>query len=273
MWEGTGHMNEEELVPFQAVRAGVDDPADIRRFFEENSYLFFKGVLDKDLVLKAKADAVAELQRQGIVEPDTSEPVVRPGLTHTHIDDGPIYALTSWRDITISPELQEAIDIAYGEPGYIAPTVGFRHAMPSDTPYVTPPHQDYFYIQQTDQFRMIWIPLMDLENRQRWPGDRCRIGETRTHRACRASRYLLGRLQGTGAERCAGYGHQWCLDFVANGGRRLSHVAQLCSSPGASKRLRQGKALAQYVDVSGPPSEDLAGREDDPRVAEPTEMT
>ena len=163
MWEGAEHVNEDELVPFQEVRVGVDEPADIRRFFEENSYLFFKGVLDKDLVLKTKADAVSELQRQGIVKPDTSEPLVRPGLTHTDIDDGPIYALTSWRDITTSPELQEAVDIAYGEPGHIARTVGFRHAMPTDTPFVTPPHQDHFYIQQTDRFRMIWIPLMDLE--------------------------------------------------------------------------------------------------------------
>ncbi len=163
MWEGAEHVNEKELVPFQEARVGADDPADIRRSFEEKGYLFFKGALNRDLVLTTKADAVAELQRQGIVEPGTSEPVVKPGLIHADVDDDRIYALTSWRDITISPELQEAIDIAYGEPGYIAPTVGFRHAMPADAPHVTPPHQDYFYIQQTDQFRMIWIPLMDLE--------------------------------------------------------------------------------------------------------------
>ena len=28
--------------------------------------------------------------------------------------------------------------------------------------FSTPAHQDYFYIRETDEFRMIWIPLMDL---------------------------------------------------------------------------------------------------------------
>ena len=156
MWEGAEHVNEEELAPFQEVRVGVDNPVDIRRFFEENSYCSSR-VCSTRSRAEDKSRRRAELQRQGIVEPDTSEPLIRPGLIHTDIDDGPIYALTSWLDITTSTELQEAIDIAYGEPGYIAPTVGFRHAMPSDTPHVTPPHQDFFYIQQTDRFRMVWI--------------------------------------------------------------------------------------------------------------------
>lgn len=163
MADGAEPVRGEELVPFHEVRVGVDDSADIRRSYDENSYLFFKGALDRDLVLKTKADAVVELQRQGIVEPDVLEPVARPGLTAADVDDGPVYELSSYRDIMASPELQEAIDIAYGEPGHIAPSVGFHYAMPSDDAYLTPPHQDHFYNRETDQFRMIWIPLMDLE--------------------------------------------------------------------------------------------------------------
>ena len=114
-------------------------------------------------MLQAKADLVAELQRQGVVQPDTSEPIAVPGTTHDEIDDDAVYALTSYFDVSRAPELQEAVDIVYGERGHIARSVGVRHAMPEDTPHVTPPHQDYFYIRQTDEFRMIWIPLMDLD--------------------------------------------------------------------------------------------------------------
>ena len=56
-----------------------------------------------------------------------------------------------------------AVDIAFGEKVRIARSIGFRYSMPTDAPYLTPPHQDHFYIRETDEFRMIWIPLMDLE--------------------------------------------------------------------------------------------------------------
>ena len=62
-----------------------------------------------------------------------------------------------------SPELQEAVDIAYGEKVRVGRSIGFRYSMPTDAPYLTPPHQDHFYIRETDEFRMIWIPLMDME--------------------------------------------------------------------------------------------------------------
>ena len=154
---------EHRYSPFHETRIGMDDPESIRASFERNGYLLFKGVLDRDLVLRAKAEAVDELQRQGIVERGGSEPVARPGLTSGDVDDDPLYALTAYLEIMASDRLQEAIDIAYGEPGYIAPSVGFRYSLPTDATYLTPSHQDHFFIRQTDRFRMIWIPLMDLE--------------------------------------------------------------------------------------------------------------
>ena len=56
-----------------------------------------------------------------------------------------------------------AVDLAYGEKGYIAPSLGIRYSMPTDEAYLTPAHQDNFYIRETDEFRMIWIPLMDMD--------------------------------------------------------------------------------------------------------------
>ena len=157
-------QSQDELyAPFHEVRIDVDGPDAIRASFEENGYLLFKGVLDRDLVLTAKAEAVAELQRQGVVKEGGSQPVAMPGLTSGDVDDDPLYALTSYLEIMASDRLREAIDFAYGEPGYIAPSVGFRYSMPTDAVYLTPNHQDHFFIRQTDQFRMIWIPLMDLE--------------------------------------------------------------------------------------------------------------
>ena len=163
MSESVEQTPNESYAPFKEVRVGVDEPDGIRASFEENGYLLFKGALDRDLVLRAKAEAVAELRRQGVVEEGGSEPVARPGLTSGDVDDDPLYALTSYLEVMASDTLQEVIDVAYGEPGYIAPSVGFRYSMPTDAVFLTPNHQDHFFVRQTDEFRMIWIPLMDLE--------------------------------------------------------------------------------------------------------------
>ena len=154
---------QEELPPFHEVRLSIGDPAEIRQSFDENGYLLFKGVLDRETVLRAKADMVDVLRRQGLVTENTTDPKVNRTATAIEVDDSPFYGLHSPQALMASPELQHTIDVAYGEKGYIARSLGFRYSMPIDEVYLTPAHQDYFYIRETDEFRMIWIPLMDME--------------------------------------------------------------------------------------------------------------
>ncbi len=163
MTEDASTQAKEELAPFHEVRIGRDDTADIRRSFDENGYLLFKSVLKRDLVLKAKADMTDVLRDQGFVEGDSTDPVVKPGTTAIEVDSDPLHSLQSTKEVMASPELQEALDIAYGEEAYIARSLGIRYSMPTDGAYLTPSHQDYFYIRETDEFRMIWIPLMDMK--------------------------------------------------------------------------------------------------------------
>ncbi|MGH9158716.1 MAG: phytanoyl-CoA dioxygenase family protein [Vicinamibacteraceae bacterium] len=40
--------------------------------------------------------------------------------------------------------------------------VDIRYALPRDERYVTPVHQDHFFIRQTPRFRTLWIPIMDI---------------------------------------------------------------------------------------------------------------
>ena len=153
----------EPLSPFHEVRIGRDEPAEIRRSFDENGYLFFKGALNAETVLRAKEDIARVLQEQGFMQKDTAEPRATPGASAVKVDSGPLYRLKSPGTLMASPELQKAVDIAFGEKVRVARSIGFRYSMPTDAPYLTPPHQDHFYIRETDEFRMIWIPLMDLE--------------------------------------------------------------------------------------------------------------
>ena len=153
----------EQLAPFHEVRIGRDDPAEIRRSFEENGYLLFKGVLNKETVLRAGSDIAGVLQQQGYMQKGSAEPRATPGASAVEVEFGPLYRLKSPWELMASPELQEAVDIAFGEKVRVGRSIGFRYSMPTDAPYLTPPHQDHFYIRETDEFRMIWVPLMDME--------------------------------------------------------------------------------------------------------------
>ncbi len=41
--------------------------------------------------------------------------------------------------------------------------VNIRYALPDNSAYVTPAHQDSFFIRGTDSFRTLWIPLVDID--------------------------------------------------------------------------------------------------------------
>ena len=153
----------EQLAPFHEVRIDRDDPDGIRRSFEENGYLFFKGALNPETVLRARSDIAGVLQQQGYMQKGSAEPRATLGASAVEVDFGPLYRLASPWELMASPELQEAVDISFGEKVRVGRSIGFRYSMPTDAPYLTPPHQDHFYIRETDEFRMIWVPLMDME--------------------------------------------------------------------------------------------------------------
>ena len=153
----------EQLAPFHEVRIDRDDPDGIRRSFEENGYLLFKGALNPETVLRARSDIAGVLQQQGYMQKGSAEPRATLGASAVEVDFGPLYRLASPWELMASPELQEAVDISFGEKVRVGRSIGFRYSMPTDAPYLTPPHQDHFYIRETDEFRMIWVPLMDME--------------------------------------------------------------------------------------------------------------
>ena len=155
--------SREQPAPFHEVRIDRDDPDGIRRSFEENGYLFFKGALNPETVLRARSDIAGVLQQQGYMQKGSAEPRATLGASAVEVDFGPLYRLASPWELMASPELQEAVDISFGEKVRVGRSIGFRYSMPTDAPYLTPPHQDHFYIRETDEFRMIWVPLMDME--------------------------------------------------------------------------------------------------------------
>ena len=79
----------EQLAPFREVRICRDDPAEIRRSFDENGYLLFKGALNADTVLRAKEDIAGVLQQQGYMQKGSAEPRRRLAPAPSRSTTGP----------------------------------------------------------------------------------------------------------------------------------------------------------------------------------------
>jgi hypothetical protein len=123
--------------------------------------VFFRGVLDLKQVEQVKQDFVRVLQDQGVIEPGATEPLWT-GLGLDHIDDNPLYRQQSFVELCQSLAALGIIERVFDGPVFQYANTDIRFALPNDVQHLTPPHQDHYFIRQTDQFLTAWVPLMSI---------------------------------------------------------------------------------------------------------------
>jgi Phytanoyl-CoA dioxygenase (PhyH) len=134
---------------------------ELNALYTEEGYLFLRNVLDLDAIARVKQDFIRVLQAQGIVKAGESEPFWT-GAKLEDIDDDALYALDSYQELLDLNSTRQAIEAIFGEPVFMYRNIDIRYALPADDKYLTPAHQDHFFIRQTDCFRTVWIPLMTI---------------------------------------------------------------------------------------------------------------
>jgi 1-deoxypentalenic acid 11beta-hydroxylase len=150
------------LRSFREANEYLGDVDRLNALFNEDGYLFFRNVLEG--AEDVKRDFIHVLQQQGAVLPGASEPMWT-GLDNDHIDDTGLYEAPALSKLLTSAHNVELIQRILGEPVFIFRSPSIRYALPNDLAYVTPPHQDYFFIRFNDSFRTLWIPLMDIDEK------------------------------------------------------------------------------------------------------------
>src|SRR5262245_57765165 len=153
---------EPALGELQTSNHLLDDVEQLCRMYREEGYLFFRNVLDTSAVLKAKQQFVYELQHQGVAKRDASEPLWT-GAGLDQIDDDALYALDGYQALLELDSTRNLIETPFTERVFMYCNVDIRFALPKDEKHLTPPHQDHFFIRQTESFRTVWIPLMNVE--------------------------------------------------------------------------------------------------------------
>jgi hypothetical protein len=140
----------------------LDNLDRLNQILAEDGYLFFRGVLDPDEVGRVREDFIRVLQAQGFVAPGEASPTWT-GRAFDLLDDDPLYALTSYDELANSPRTISVLERIFGEPVFVNRNATLRYAFPEDAAHVTPAHQDHFFIRETDRFRTLWVPVMDID--------------------------------------------------------------------------------------------------------------
>jgi ectoine hydroxylase-related dioxygenase (phytanoyl-CoA dioxygenase family) len=149
----------------EAVAPLVETGEDVAGQAEELGYLFFRGALEQELVLRVRHAVLSRCAARGWLAPGAPEEegVARPGL-HVPSDDEAWVSLQA--EAAILPEVEglrrhpfvlDTLERVLGR----APETGrgdvFRVTPPAAPDLTTPPHQDAFYLRASAW--TVWIPL------------------------------------------------------------------------------------------------------------------
>jgi 1-deoxypentalenic acid 11beta-hydroxylase len=151
---------KSNLGRFREANQYLGDLNQLNVMFEEDGYLFFRGVLEG--VERVKQEFIRALQKQGAVEPGASEPIWT-GMKLEQIDDDELYGARSCRELFESSHNIRLFEQIFGEPVFVFKSPTVRYSLPNDQEHVSPPHQDYFFVRINKTFRTFWVPLMDID--------------------------------------------------------------------------------------------------------------
>lgn len=141
----------------------LDDREALDQFYEEHGYLYLRGVLDRELVR-----AVAEQMLDGLVALGHAAPGTTLDTLSIEsfeaVDEVAMHDHTKYDDLWNHPSSLKVWEKVFGEPVFVFKSTTIRYypsAAGSQEPtFLTPLHQDGFYIGPNKDFRTVWIPLL-----------------------------------------------------------------------------------------------------------------
>ncbi len=144
----------------------IGDARALRERWEQDGFLFLRGVLDSELITWAREKYRGALASEGLIDL-AIEPPIWTGKAP--ISRRPCDALgtTVWHEVVKQPVLNAVLrDIFEGEPVWI-PIAAHRSGMPTgplkeDEDIFFGRHQDGFF-NEGIQFATCWLPIRDLE--------------------------------------------------------------------------------------------------------------
>jgi hypothetical protein len=145
----------------------LGDPAALNRVFEEEGYLYFRDVLDKDAVAAVREKYFSVLVNDyGVVDPGETEPVWNGNdVSNFPVKVPEVYGSGTYERFVENPAINEFFEGVVGEPISWIPSTEYRLNPPvAEAPedQVAGRHQDGFF-NNGYNFRICWIPFADID--------------------------------------------------------------------------------------------------------------
>ena len=159
-----------DLQPFRVSNDALSDPAELRRRFEEEGYLFLRKLQDPDKLWQLRLEILEALQAASdwiVPGSNLAEGRVDPSkaVTEGNREYGRIYTnvqkLRSQHAAGHFPEVVDLVGTVIDGPVLPHPMKITRLWFPKYTEHTTPFHQDFVHFQSNLEVISVWTPLGD----------------------------------------------------------------------------------------------------------------
>jgi ectoine hydroxylase-related dioxygenase (phytanoyl-CoA dioxygenase family) len=155
---------------WQELRVSNDalkDTEELQRRLDDEGYLFFKGLQNKDKVLALRRDMTRVLHAAGWLAPDADPMKGLADISHRctegDLEYNEVYfriqRLESFHSIPHEPELLDVVERIMGRKAIPLPGKKARIWFPRFTEHTTPLHQDFVHYQGSVQTLTCWSPV------------------------------------------------------------------------------------------------------------------
>ncbi|GGS88093.1 MULTISPECIES: 1-deoxypentalenic acid 11-beta-hydroxylase [Streptomyces] len=145
----------------------LDDREALDRFYDEHGYLYLRGALDRGLVRTAAEQMLEGLVALGHAAPGTTLDTLTIDSFEA-VDEVAMHDYVKYDDLWNHPSTLKVWEQAFGEPVFVFRSTTIRYypsaAGREEPSFLTPLHQDGFYIGPNKDFRTAWIPLLPTSN-------------------------------------------------------------------------------------------------------------
>jgi ectoine hydroxylase-related dioxygenase (phytanoyl-CoA dioxygenase family) len=146
----------------------LDDPAVLRRRFDEDGYLFLRQAIDHDVLLAARRDITAAMADHGWLRLGTDpmdaitqvEPRVEGEELFFEVYDD-VQRSEAFHAVPHHQSVRRVIEPLLGPDAFPHPLGIARLAFAGSGDWHTPPHQDYPNNQGTEELIACWMPTAD----------------------------------------------------------------------------------------------------------------
>src|SRR6476661_2386178 len=149
----------------------LESPEKLRKKAEEDGFLFFSNLINRDTVSKAREKILNLINEQGWLNDSfpINNGIVKDGIKVMESPDESwvqfykkLICLPEFNSLAFEPAILETLKIVLGTEVLPHCRKVCRVYSPSDFTYATPPHRDYTWTGGTTNFWTAWIPLGDL---------------------------------------------------------------------------------------------------------------